>query len=192
MQCLTSRFADRHTPHEIRQAFLRLPIIHIYGRMGDLPGFSTQEGVRDYNHIRNRAELDAAVRGMHLLRELRDDPAPGERDAARNRLKEATGNVVFLGFAYAQENLEALNLKETCAGKTVFGTILNIGEHEQYKVLTERLQQFGVKLATDWRFDVYTAMLQWPVTILGPPRVIKIPTAPVTMAGNAPGVAVSK
>jgi hypothetical protein len=168
LDCLTARFEERHSEADIRTALLRLPIIHIYGRMGHLPGFARSgEPERAYERIETRPQMDAAVAGMHLLRELRDDPGRGDRDAARERLRSATGKVIFLGFAYAQENLEALALAETCAGKAVYGTIKDIGADERYAELIIRLKGFGVELSEPWRFDVYTALLTRPLTILG-------------------------
>jgi hypothetical protein len=171
LDCLTARFEQRHSEAEIRTALLRLPIIHIYGRMGPLPGFTRgDEPWRAYERIAERRQLHAAVAGMHLLRELRDDPGRGDRDAARQCLRNAKGKVIFLGFAYAQENLEALDLANTCGGKAVYGTIKDIGEDERHKALTIRLKHgFGVELTEPWRFDVYTALLTRPLTILGSP-----------------------
>jgi len=115
-------------------------MIHIYGRMGYLPGFAKNGGPeRAYERIQTRPQLNSAVAGMHLLRELRGD-------AARACLHTASGKVIFLGFAYAQENLEALDLAITCAGKTVFGTIFEIGEDEPHKEPVMRLKTFGVEL----------------------------------------------
>jgi hypothetical protein len=170
LDCLTARFGERHSEADIRAALLRLPIIHIYGRMGYLPGFAKpDEPERAFERIETRVQMDAAIAGMHLLRELRGAPGRGERDAARECLRDATGHVVFLGFAFAQENLEALDLVNTCAGKTVHGTIFDIGEDERHKELTLRLKKFGVELNEAWRFDVYTALLKWPITVFGPP-----------------------
>jgi hypothetical protein len=173
LDCLTSRFEQRHSEADIRAAFLRLPIIHIYGRMGQLPGFAksgTQE--RAYEPISGPLEMNAAINGMHILRELRDDPGRGERDAARQHLRDAKGIVTFLGFAYAEENLEALDLVTSASGKTaVYGTIWGIGEgDERHKELTMRLRRFNVSLSEPWRFNVYDAILKRPLTILGAPR----------------------
>jgi hypothetical protein len=63
--------------------------------------------------------------------------------------------VTFLGFAYAQENLEALDLANTCTGKTVYGTIFEIGEDERHKELSARLRRFNVTLNEAWCFNVY-------------------------------------
>jgi hypothetical protein len=78
--------------------------------------------------------------------------------------------VIFLGFAYAQENLEALDSANTCAGKSVYGTIYGIGEDERYAELVRRLRDSGINLSEPWRFTVYEAVLTRPTTILGPPR----------------------
>jgi hypothetical protein len=171
LDCLTSRFGERHTEAEIRVALSRLPIIHIYGRMGFLPGFATtKESQRAYEQIHNRDQLLAAVEGMHMLREIRDNPKLGDRRAARECLLAAAGKIIFLGFAYAQENLEALDLLQTRGLKAGYGTIKDIGEDERHTELKRRLLNFGIELAESWRCDVYNALLQHPLTILGTPR----------------------
>ena len=172
LDCLGSRFGERHSQTEVRDAFQRLPLIHIYGRLGHLPGFGTgsSRSERPYEPIRGGAELQSATAGMHMLRELRDHPRRGQREAARECLGAAQGRVSFLGFAYAQENLEALDLARTCTQKTVSGTVLGIGHDERRVELHERLHGFGVTLSHQWEFDVYTALLTFPRTILGLPR----------------------
>ncbi len=171
LDCLTSRFQQRHSEADIRAAFLRLPIIHIYGRMGQLPGFAKPgEPERAYEQIGDRKQMEAAIAGMHILRELRDDSGRGERDAARQHLRDAKGTVTFLGFAYAHENLEALDLTNTCIAKrAIYGTIFEMGEDERHKELIARLRRFNVALNEPWRFDVYNAILTRPLTILGTP-----------------------
>jgi hypothetical protein len=172
--CLTSRFGGRHNESELRTAFLRLPIIHIYGRMGHLPGFGKpEEPERAYERISNRDRLLAAVKGMHMLREIRDDPTLGDREAARKCLLAATGNVIYLGFAYASENLVALDLAKTRGLKAAYGTMKDIGpnDRERNGEINNRLGAYGGGLLSDvWRCDVYTAMLTYPLTIFGGPR----------------------
>lgn len=139
--------------------------------MGNLPGFPKDgELERPYEQISVGAQLRAAIGGMHLLRELRDNSDLGDRKAARKCLGTAGGKAIFLGFAYAQENLEALDLVHTCLKKTAYGTTYGIDEGEPTTELTERLKTFGITLSAPWPFDVYTALRKYPLTILGPPR----------------------
>jgi len=183
IDCLTSRFEGRNSPEQIRAAFLRLPIIHIYGRTGYLPGFASGFGPgfsrgfgpgalteRPYEPVMDHTQLQAAIAEIHILRELRDDPKRGEREAARKLLRDSNGVVSFLGFAYAQENLEALDLSNTCKARTVHGTIFEIGQDERHTQLKARLKTFGVELVDDWRFDVFEAVKTRPATIFGEPR----------------------
>jgi len=137
-----------------------------------LPGFgkNPSEPQRPYEPIENQTQLLTAIEGMHILREIRDNPSLGGRKAAKECLSAATGNVTFLGFAYAQENLEALDLAKTRGAKVTYGTVFDVGEDERIAELRERLARFDVALSENWRFDVYTALLTRPRTILGPPR----------------------
>ena len=170
--CLLSRFKGKHPVEEIRGAFLRLPLIHIYGRIGHLPGFARAgEAERRYEPIMNHDQLARATGSMHLLPELRRNEGLGDRDAARRCLAEATDDVTFLGFAYSQENLEALDLTKTHKGKRLHGTVLGFELGEPRTELDERLRAFGGAAFTGaWTRTVHAAFQVHPRTILGKAR----------------------
>lgn len=177
-QCLYDslyyRFGLIHSQAEICQAMMRLPLIHIYGRMGQLPVLAARGEIkRPYEPITSRDQMQAAISGMHILRELREDPKLGNRIAACECLQRATGKVIFLGFAYAQENLEALDLMNTRTGKTCYGTTKDLGDRgldERADELRLRLLSFGVELAEPWLFTVHDALKYKPITVLGAHR----------------------
>lgn len=171
LDCLIGRFIKRHDIEEIKAAFLRLPIIHIYGQMGTLEEFATPgEPMRPYERISYAPQLSLAVSGMHLLPEIKRDRRLGARTAARDCLRQATGNVTFLGFAYDEENLKALDLANTHTGKQVYGTTLGFGPNDPIVKLNNRMQRdFGVQwhpYAPD--MDVFAVMEAFPDSILGP------------------------
>jgi hypothetical protein len=139
--------------------------------MGRLPELVREgDSERAYEPIQSREEMQAAISGMHMLRELRDDPHRGERDSARECLRASTGKLIFLGFAYAQENLEALDLANTRGAKQAYGTIFGIDEDERANELKDRLKLFDVALSEPWPFTVHQALLTRPTTIFGTPR----------------------
>jgi hypothetical protein len=170
--CLLTRFITRQGTDEIRKAFFRLPIIHIYGHLGRLPGFGgIDESEREYQPVRDKTQLELAIAGMHLLPELNRDQGLGDRDAARTCVRDATGDITFLGFAYAQENLEALDLTNTRTNKRLHGTIVGFDEGEPFNELNARLGGFGgPSFSNAWRSSVYEVVRMHPTTILGKPR----------------------
>jgi hypothetical protein len=174
LDCLTSRFRGPRTQEQIEDAFRRLDIVHIYGHLGHLPGFAPKKGdpEREYQQIVNREQLELAISGMHLLPELRDNVGLGDRQAARECIHAASASISFLGFAYAQENLEALALLSNRTRKTLNGTILGISEGEPYAELDARLNALcGAAFNSAWRCDVFDAFRLHPTTILGKPRI---------------------
>jgi hypothetical protein len=173
LDCLASRFLGPRTLEQIEDAFRRLKIIHIYGCLGYLPRFARQTGEpeREYRPIGERSQLDLAIDGMHLLRELRDNPNLGDRQAAQDCVRAATANITFLGFAYSAENLEALALATNSTRGRLFGTVLGISEGEPRAELNMRMQRLcGGPLSSAWECDVFEAFRLHPTTILGQPR----------------------
>ena len=118
-------------------ALLRLPIIHIYGRMGQLPGFAAPAS---RNEPTSRSVI--ASRWRRRLPGCTFSASCGmipraERDAARQHLRDAKGTVTFLGLAHAHENSGSnLTSPITCIAKrAIYGTIFEMGEDERHKEL---------------------------------------------------------
>jgi hypothetical protein len=84
LTALLTRFRDHHPPAAIIEAFRRLPLIHIYGSLGDLPELGTDDKPsRPYGPILDAAVLGQAVGSMQLLGEGRpDDPKSGSARVA--------------------------------------------------------------------------------------------------------------
>jgi hypothetical protein len=175
---LQATFKSKHSEEEIRAAFLRLPIVHIYGQLGTLPGFPTVGLARPYAPISNKDELDIATQGIHLLPEVTADQDLGERKRARELIKAATTAVSFLGFSYAKENLEALDLVGTLGGKQVFGTYQGFQSGDPNSELRDRVHRYGIPAA--WvmidpfpqePLSVYEALELHRSWLLGPERL---------------------
>jgi hypothetical protein len=166
---LTSRFNQQHDTNKIREAFLRLPIIHIYGQLGSLPELGVDSALaRPYGPIATPEGMARAVNSMHLLPEIRKAkliPNSGTT-AARECISNATRTIAFLGFAYSQENLEALDLAKTRGSKRVCGTLFGI-DGEQVDEVRERLGRLDVSLTAHWPYTVYQAVTLAPITLLG-------------------------
>jgi hypothetical protein len=173
LTALLTRFRDHHRPDEIIKAFKRLPIIHIYGSLGELPELVTEgRQPRAYGPIANAAELEVAVGGMQLLGE--GDPLqPGSGIAkAQELLVSSAGDVVFLGFGYSDDNLGALNLKRNVSGefRQILGTIVGYGSKENQEALMLLINNHGRAFKTRWDVDVATVVRDWPVSVFGPPK----------------------
>lgn len=183
--CLLGRFVKKHSLEELKEAFSRLPIIHIYGQMGALPEFEVRgEPMRPFERIQNQAQLQPAIAGMHLLPEIKRDARLGNRDAARKCLHEATGNVTFFGFAYDVENLKALDLANTHGGKQVYGTTLGFGSNDPIEKLQRRMQR---EFRVGWNpcptdMDVFAVLEAHTDRTLGP----EIGTEPLVLPDNGP------
>ncbi len=171
LDSLIGRFTHRHGLEEIVKTFKRLPIIHIYGQLGSLPELEVRgEPMRPFERIITREQMDTAVKGMHLLPEIKRDSTIGNREAARRCLREATGHVSFLGFAYDPENLRALDLANTHGDKEVFGTTLGFGPNDPIARLNNRMQR---DFAVQWHpyapdMDVFAVVESFPDQTLGP------------------------
>lgn len=173
LDCLQGRFIKKHSLEEIVAAFRRMPIIHIYGQMGALPDFQIPRApVCPYDRISNPTQLRQAVSGMHLLPEIKRDDRVGNRDAARMFIKDATGSVTFLGFAYDPENLRALDLANTCGGKPVSGTTFGFGPDAPIDSLNRRMHEITAGHWSPFRpdRDVFAALEAHPDRILGVDR----------------------
>jgi hypothetical protein len=87
----------------------RIPIIHVYGRLAPLPwqedDTSKVVGYGDYPSLSPGNAL-GMIGNLFVVHEERTNPALEE---ARKQIREAD-RVFFLGFGYAEENLEALGL----------------------------------------------------------------------------------
>jgi hypothetical protein len=175
---LTATFGGRHPVSEIQAAFLRLPIVHIYGHLGHLPEFG--EPQRSYQPLRNAQQLAVAIECMHLLPEIKRNDGAGQRHQAQELLRRATMSVSFLGFAYSDENLEALALTQTLGQKTVLGTFVGFVIGDPFEELTQRMGRHGIPV--NWTrlerdninhisLNVYESLHLHPRWLLGPDKL---------------------
>jgi hypothetical protein len=168
LDCLNHRFAHRYTAEMIKAAFQRLPLVHVYGQLGQLPELSKDPAnTRAYGQIENALQLEIAINGMRLLREAREHPASAPNiPLARDTIGRSTGDIIFLGFAYSEDNLQGLDLLRTARGKAIRGTVRGM-DGELRTELDMRLAKYGLAFSAAWDQTVHQAMMAWPVTILG-------------------------
>jgi len=136
--------------NEIVEQLREIPIFHVYGKIADLP-WEDPDGIPYLNSepdkpinqypIKDYEKLLENIQTMHKRSEE-------DRSVMVKQIADAT-KVFFLGFGYAQENIEILNLKSTLQkGQLIYGTafdrfkkeILDIKESLGFKreFITER------------------------------------------------------
>jgi len=98
------------TQAETIEVLRRLPIIHVYGSLGVLPGGEGPS--RDYEPEVTTDKLRIAMAGIRIISEGQAESPP--LTEARRQLRSAS-HVVFLGFGYHPENVKRLDLRTCCS-----------------------------------------------------------------------------
>ncbi len=129
---------------EVAEAILKIPILHIFGKVGYLPwergNFENRAGLFDpAQAIVNfgDARLVPAEVGFSLHESIQlmwdERRASLAFTEARKHISDAD-RILFLGFGYAKENLELLGMPGALRGKEVYGTALGMNDREKYRV----------------------------------------------------------
>ena len=99
------------TDSECADYVSRIPIIHVYGQLGELPHLS--ENGRPYDPKVDQGVINQSVGGIKIVHEGAEDTPEFQR--AQEAISQA--NVVCcLGFGYHPENVKRLNLSQTLQG----------------------------------------------------------------------------
>jgi hypothetical protein len=95
-----------YSDDEVVEMISRIPIVHVYGQLDQLPWQSEES--RDYGFMDQSdiTILKEAAAGIHLIHE----GAMESFDKAKDLLAQAK-IISFLGFAYHEENLDRLDIK---------------------------------------------------------------------------------
>lgn len=122
-------------------AVSKMRILHVYGKLGDLPNHGSA-GTRPYLPQQTSSAILNAAAGLKIIAESRDDDAVLE--SARQYLTAAE-RICFLGFGFDRTNVERLRIKEILRqkymmsefrGPDAYSTSLHLATAEQ-----RRLQQ---------------------------------------------------
>lgn len=109
-----------------------IPIIHVYGKLGELPHAGVTDKTRAYQ-APDLADISAIARtagsGIKIMHEGGggDNPALGR---ARQLIREADV-ICFLGFGYLEENLNRLGLDGRKRDAVVWGSAYDVGFGER-------------------------------------------------------------
>jgi hypothetical protein len=100
------------------------PIIHVYGKPAPLPWELTDgEAVLEYGEQIKGVSIDlrTVINNLHVVHEERVNP---QLEKARKEIRKAE-RIFFLGFGYADENLEALGIPDCLrAEHEIYGTAM--------------------------------------------------------------------
>jgi hypothetical protein len=116
-------------PPKIEEQILRVPIIHVYGQIAPLKFYDRSEqefathrlGYGKQSDSFSGVSFPTIINCLHVLREKRANP---ELARAQSEISKAE-RVFFLGFGYADENLDALGIP--CglrAEHSIYGTAM--------------------------------------------------------------------
>jgi hypothetical protein len=118
-----------------KQQLDAIPIIHVYGKPAPLPWELTDgEAVLEYGEQIKRLvsiDLPTVINNLHVVHEERVNP---ELEKARKEIRKAE-RIFFLGFGYADENLDALGIPDGLgAGHEIYGTAMGWTKKERHDI----------------------------------------------------------
>ena len=128
--------------------FITFPIIHLYGTLSKLPW---QENFRyDYRKVNNNKEINNAFYDFDMIKYMSKNiriiqERINDEDIAKAKLLiESSKRIFFLGFGYADENLQVLGFPEIAIGKSVYGTVIGFTENEIGRVVRKVTKESGL------------------------------------------------
>jgi len=118
--------------NEIAKLFSKIKIIHVYGKIAALP-FENNYFNIPYGNPTYFGYLDDLAKNIKIVYEERKE----DLREVKQLISEAQ-RIFFLGFGYADENLEALNFNSLIhQGSRIYGTGLGFTESERRKVVSK-------------------------------------------------------
>jgi hypothetical protein len=116
---------------KIEEQILRVPIIHVYGQIAPVKLHdSNEQRLLKYGRDIDRFAAVNFLNNIDYLYVVREERTNPELEKAHEQIAKAE-RIFFLGFGYAEENLEALGLPDTLhAEHLIYGTALHHTERE--------------------------------------------------------------
>jgi hypothetical protein len=146
LTCLQAKY--KKGPIECAKVIQNIPVLHVYGKLGDIPELSSHpEDAIPYSNLnRNLIKfLQIAEKSIKIINDPNANTSP-EFQEAQKLINKAT-NIYFLGFGFLGENMRRLFtdystpgiefglLKDTPSkvgiGRKCFGTMLGISPHHK-------------------------------------------------------------
>ena len=116
-----------------------IPIIHVHGKLGDLPYLGDKdEDIRPYTHeLRNSRDVKL---GASKIKIIYEDMSESEEFSEANRILSSAEYICFLGFGYHPDNLQRLNLDphglQQPNKQRIKGSAFRLTLKEQAQILT--------------------------------------------------------
>ena len=108
---------------------LRLGIIHVYGKIAPLD-WEQKNGLK-YKIDLGSINISKYLNNIKVLYDQREIPNKDNIDSILQKAKR----IFFLGFGFAEENLEVLNLKNNInANQKIYGTAKGLTKNEISKI----------------------------------------------------------
>jgi hypothetical protein len=133
-KALSARFGKSEKESWAR--FNSLKLIHVHGKLGNLP-FESSTDVIDYGAYSETAEqLSTLTKSIKIIHENIDETE--EFSKARKAIEEAD-TIFLIGFGFNQKNLQRLNLLNGHSGKTFSGTRLGLTNIEWHRIFSKSI-----------------------------------------------------
>jgi hypothetical protein len=124
-ESLSHSFTEVPEP-AVGECLKKLKILHVYGQIAPLRWQDPKQGV-DYKPHIEESLLERTAANIKTIHEQEESP---ESNDIQNLIKKAE-QIFFLGFGYAPENMEALNLIKTVSPAVqIYGTAFNLEPNE--------------------------------------------------------------
>jgi len=117
------------SPEIIETQLRKIPFIHMYGQIAPLPWQNHEAGI-PYKSNLNELDPTLFTENIRVIYEERDNSMDSTIKQARDIIESAE-RIFFLGFGYAEENLELLKIRDLLHGnQRVYGTVLGLTDRE--------------------------------------------------------------
>jgi len=140
-ESLTNSFEESSRLGQFYDTLLPFPIQHVYGKIAPLP--YQKEPVFSIYHAAdpNFTNLQNTYNNIRVIYERTDENLKGIREQISNAKR-----IFFLGFGFAKENLEALDIPNLLTGEhEIYGTALGMTAKEIFEVRSLLNQNFKIK-----------------------------------------------
>ncbi len=132
---------------ECIETLRKLPIIHLHGDLGALPGFAEQQTVPFGPDLNDRTAftqfVNVAASRIVIVHEAKDETE--DFDRARKAL-QTVKQIVILGFGYGASNLSRLDVKRW--PKTVYGTQYGLTGSQIHYLVGQPFSAAGITVST--------------------------------------------
>lgn len=139
-ESLSNLFTEVPEP-DVSKCLKKLKILHVYGQIAPLKWQDPKQGI-DYRPQISETLLQKTAANIKTIYEQEESP---ELNEAKQLLAQAK-QIFFLGFGYAEENLEILKLPDRTKKTTwIYGTAFGVEVREKYDIRSRIIQWLPVE-----------------------------------------------